>query len=116
MRKMQLLHLKSVFIVPFLMFGFSSIAIIPKAEKGKNNVVCALEKPTNEQAKWLDNKKSKKNVFISEGTEWSNTWMVATNKHDLPRVLIIGDSHVERYYQPVSGKLNKKAYKNDFFF
>jgi hypothetical protein len=54
--------------------------------------------------------KSKKNVSISEGTEWSNTWMVATNKHDLPRVLIIGDSHVERYYQPVTNKLNKIAY------
>jgi hypothetical protein len=47
---------------------------------------------------------------ISEGTEWSNTWMVSTNKHDLPRVLIVGDSHVERYYQVVAGKLNKKAY------
>jgi hypothetical protein len=54
--------------------------------------------------------RSKKNVSISEGTEWSNTWMVATNKHDLPRVLIIGDSHVERYYQLVTNKLNKKAY------
>lgn len=54
--------------------------------------------------------RSKKKVSISEGTEWSNTWMVATSKHDLPRVLIIGDSHVERYYQPVTNKLNKKAY------
>jgi hypothetical protein len=58
--------------------------------------------------------KSKKNVSISEGTEWSNTWMVATNKHDLPRVLIIGDSHVERYYQPVTNKLNKIAYCSKF--
>jgi hypothetical protein len=47
---------------------------------------------------------------ISEGTEWSNTWIVSTRKHDLPRVLIIGDSHVERYYQVVAGKLNKKVY------
>ena len=54
--------------------------------------------------------KAKKGASISEGTEWSNTWMVSTNKHDLPRVLIIGDSHVERYYQPVTNKLNKKAY------
>jgi hypothetical protein len=58
--------------------------------------------------------RSKKNVSISEGTEWSNTWMVATNKHDLPRVLIIGDSHVERYYQPVTNKLNKIAYCSKF--
>jgi hypothetical protein len=47
---------------------------------------------------------------ISEGIEWSNTWMVSTRKHDLPRILIIGDSHVERYYQVVAGKLDKKAY------
>lgn len=58
--------------------------------------------------------KSKKNVSISEGTEWSNTWMVATRKHDLPRVLIIGDSHVERYYQPVTSKLDKIAYCSKF--
>lgn len=58
----------------------------------------------------LAQSKSKKNVSISEGIEWSNTWMVATNKHDLPRVLIIGDSHVERYYPVVAGKLNKIAY------
>ena len=54
--------------------------------------------------------KTQKNISISEATEWSNTWMVSTNKHDLPRVLIIGDSHVERYYQVVAGKLSKKAY------
>ena len=58
----------------------------------------------------LAQSKSKKNASISEGTEWSNTWMVSTNKNDLPRVLIIGDSHVERYYQVVAGKLSRKAY------
>ena len=54
--------------------------------------------------------KSKKNSSISEDIEWSGTWIVATGKHDLPRVLIIGDSHVERYFQSLSDKLNKKAY------
>ncbi len=58
--------------------------------------------------------KSKKSKSISEGIEWSNTWMVSTNKHDLPRILIIGDSHVERYYQVVTSKLNKIAYCNKF--
>ncbi len=58
--------------------------------------------------------KAKKKASISEGTEWSNTWMVSTNKHDLPRVLIIGDSHVERYYQLVTNKLNKIAYCSKF--
>ncbi|MCX6229107.1 MAG: SGNH/GDSL hydrolase family protein [Bacteroidia bacterium] len=46
---------------------------------------------------------------ISEGTEWSNMWMVSTNNHSLPRVLIMGDSHVERYYQVVNSKIGKKA-------
>lgn len=51
-----------------------------------------------------------KNNSISEATEWSNTWMVSTTKNDLPRVLLIGDSHVERYYSVVAAKLNNKAY------
>jgi len=58
----------------------------------------------------VGNNKTQKNKSISEGIEWSHTWMVSTNKHDLPRVLIIGDSHVERYYQVVAGKLSSKAY------
>jgi hypothetical protein len=50
-----------------------------------------------------------KKKAISEGTEWSNMWMVATNNHNLPRVLIMGDSHVERYYQGVNSKMGNKA-------
>ena len=50
-----------------------------------------------------------KKKAISEGTEWSNMWMVSTNNHDVPRVLIMGDSHVERYYQVVNAKIGKKA-------
>lgn len=51
---------------------------------------------------------------ISEDIEWSNTWMVSVNDDDLPRVLIIGDSHVERYYPLVAEQLKDKAYCSKF--
>jgi len=47
---------------------------------------------------------------IKEPTEWSRTWVPNTGKHDLPRVLIIGDSHVERYYPLVARQLRGIAY------
>lgn len=47
---------------------------------------------------------------IKEPTEWSRTWIPATDKHDLPRVLLIGDSHVERYYPVVQKKMAGIAY------
>ena len=53
----------------------------------------------------LRNKKS-----ISENTEWSHTYMVSTSKNELPRVLIIGDSQVERYYPIVAEKLGNLVY------
>ncbi len=37
-------------------------------------------------------------VIISEGIEWSHTWIVNTNDTILPKVLIVGDSHVQIYY------------------
>ncbi len=46
---------------------------------------------------------------ISEKTEWARTWMVNTCDKSLPRILIIGDSHVERYYGVVAGNLKSKA-------
>ena len=55
-----------------------------------------------------------KNPSISEDIEWCQTWVVSTNKHDLPKVLIIGDSHVEGYYQVVADKIAKKAYCSKF--
>ncbi|MEI6821898.1 MAG: SGNH/GDSL hydrolase family protein [Bacteroidota bacterium] len=55
-----------------------------------------------------------KNTSKNEFIEWSNTWLVNTDKSDLPRVLIIGDSHVERYYPLVSDKLKGKAYCSKF--
>ena len=47
---------------------------------------------------------------IKEETEWSHTWMVHTSKNDLPRVLIIGDSHVENYYSIIAIELQGAAY------
>lgn len=54
-------------------------------------------------------KKSSKGVVINENTEWSNTWIVNTNDTILPKVLLIGDSHVERYYGLVANKLGKNV-------
>jgi hypothetical protein len=51
---------------------------------------------------------------ISEDIEWSQMWMVSVNNHDLPRVLIIGDSHVERYYPLIAERLHDKAYCSKF--
>lgn len=47
---------------------------------------------------------------VNETIEWSNTWMVNTNDKDIPRVLLIGDSHVEAYYQKVADGLQSLAY------
>ena len=52
----------------------------------------------------------KGDVSIKEPIEWSHTWIPATDKHDLPRVLLIGDSHVERYYPLVARQLQGLAY------
>ena len=54
------------------------------------------------------------NKSVSEDIEWSQMWMVSVNNTDLPRVLIIGDSHVERYYPVVASKLQDKAYCSKF--
>ena len=58
----------------------------------------------------MGQRKSPKNISISESTEWSNIWIVSTDKQDLPRILMIGDSHVERYYPVVADRLTNKAY------
>jgi hypothetical protein len=55
-----------------------------------------------------------KSRSISEDIEWSQMWMVSVNNLDLPRVLIIGDSHVERYYPLVAERLHDKAYCSKF--
>lgn len=47
--------------------------------------------------------------IINENTEWSSTWIVNTNDTIFPKVLLIGDSHVERYYGLVANKLGKNV-------
>ncbi|MDX2415152.1 MAG: SGNH/GDSL hydrolase family protein [Bacteroidales bacterium] len=46
---------------------------------------------------------------INEKTEWSHTWMVNTSDTVLPRVLVVGDSHVERYYPHIALSLKDQA-------
>lgn len=47
-----------------------------------------------------------KGTIINENIEWSSTWIVNTNDKVLPKVLLIGDSHVERYYGLVAKYLD----------
>jgi lysophospholipase L1-like esterase len=49
-------------------------------------------------------------VVPREGTEWCNIWMPNANKHDLPRVLLIGDSVTQGYGPDVEKVLAGKAY------
>ncbi|MBL9133652.1 MAG: hypothetical protein JNG86_20750, partial [Verrucomicrobiaceae bacterium] len=49
-------------------------------------------------------------VAPREGTEWCNIWMPNANKHDLPRVLLIGDSLTQGYGPDVEKVLAGKAY------
>jgi len=53
-------------------------------------------------------------VTINENIEWTNTWVVSNNRHDLERVLVIGDSHVNAYYPVLSDSLKDKAYVSKF--
>ncbi len=60
---------------------------------------------------FLQSCKNKDNEkVIRERIEWSHSWIEPTNKNDLPKVLIIGDSHVERYYGVVKNALKDSAY------
>lgn len=49
-------------------------------------------------------------VVPREGTEWCNIWMPNANKHDLPRVLLIGDSVTQGYGPDVEKQLDGRAY------
>ena len=62
----------------------------------------------------VSTKKTLLGSSLNESTEWSNTFIVGTDKTDLPKVLLIGDSHVERYYPKVTENLNGKAYCSKF--
>jgi hypothetical protein len=46
---------------------------------------------------------------VNETIEWTHSWMVNTNDKQLPRVLIIGDSHVEGYFKFIDENLKSIA-------
>ena len=56
----------------------------------------------------------KEGVVILENTEWTNQWVENTNDKTLPRLLLLGDSHVQQYYgyvkQELKGKFNFGRY------
>jgi hypothetical protein len=45
-----------------------------------------------------------------ENIEWTDVWFPNSNNHDLPRVLLIGDSITRAYFPAVEGILKGKAY------
>ncbi len=45
-----------------------------------------------------------------ENIEWTDVWFPSSNNHDLPRVLLIGDSITRAYFTAVEEKLKGKAY------
>ncbi len=47
---------------------------------------------------------------VRENTEWLDVWLPNSNDHDLPRVLLIGDSITRGYYKHVEANLKGKAY------
>ena len=51
-----------------------------------------------------------KSTVHREPIEWCNVWLTNTNKIDLPRVLLVGDSITQQYYNGVRQELAGKAY------
>ena len=48
--------------------------------------------------------------YNNESISWNHSWIVkSTLEQNLPNVLLIGDSHVERYYPVVTNLLKDKA-------
>lgn len=48
--------------------------------------------------------------IVQEDIEWCDVWLPHLNDHDLPRVLLIGDSITKSYYAEVEKLLKDKAY------
>jgi lysophospholipase L1-like esterase len=48
--------------------------------------------------------------MVREDIEWLDVWLPNSNDHDLPRVLLIGDSITRGYGQQVEANLKGKAY------
>ncbi len=49
-------------------------------------------------------------AIVRENIEWLDVWLPDTNQHDLPRVLLIGDSITRSYTKQVEANLKDKAY------
>ncbi|MFK5923945.1 MAG: SGNH/GDSL hydrolase family protein [Verrucomicrobiota bacterium] len=49
-----------------------------------------------------------------ENTEWCNMWVTSAQKNDKPRILMIGDSITNGYYNSASKALEDKAYGAKF--
>lgn len=47
---------------------------------------------------------------VRENIEWLDVWLPDTNRHNLPRVLLIGDSITRAYTKQVEANLRDKAY------
>ena len=45
-----------------------------------------------------------------EPSEWCNVWIPNNNRNDYPRVLLVGDSIAQGYYNGVAKKMSGKAY------
>lgn len=48
--------------------------------------------------------------IIREDIEWLDVWLPHSNEHDLPHILLIGNSITRDYYPKVETQLNNKAY------
>lgn len=66
-------------------------------------LICLFTKPLFSQ-----NQKTKNP--IREDIEWLDVWMPNTNKHDLPKILLIGNSITRGYYKEVENLLTGKTY------
>ena len=54
--------------------------------------------------------KAQTKSYNNESISWNHSWIVkSTPEQNLPNVLLIGDSHVERYYPVVTNLLKDKA-------
>lgn len=49
-------------------------------------------------------------IIHRENIEWTDSWAPNSNQHDLPRVLLVGDSITRAYYPAVEKLLQGKAY------
>jgi lysophospholipase L1-like esterase len=49
-------------------------------------------------------------TVVREDIEWLDVWLPDTNRHDLPRVLLIGDSITRGYGKQVEAALKGRAY------